>query len=237
MNLSIDKILQNSFVITINEDRFNAFSTEFKKHGFTTLPQKFIGFEVSDRYLLNTFRPIANLVNSPLRGELEHNLSKMHSICNSASHFAIVQHALLQGLPFVAIFEDDAVPVPGCIEKLYEFCSNIPDDTDILRLGYLKSIRQMNCKGHARSNVVSNHFVIENYLGSHAYVVFSKHYMRFLETSKDHPKCDYERINPSPDKIVYALEESLFDQINIMDAPVMHSYKFADGRMKFPKVT
>lgn len=237
MNLGVTEILQNSFVVTIDEKRFGAFECAFRKSGFGSVPQKFIGFEVSDRYLLDTFKPIAELRNSPLRGKLEHNLQKMHSICNSASHFAIVQHAMLLNLPFVAIFEDDAVPVPGCIGKLAEFCSNVPDCTDILRLGYLKPASWHDSKRHVRSNVILNHFVVENYLGSHAYIVFRKHYRKFLETTKDQPKCDYARINPSPDKVVYALKESLFEQINIMDAPVIHSYKLGNGRMKFPKVT
>ena len=186
---------------------------------------------------MDNFKIIADLKQSPIRGVLEHNLSKMHSICNNASHFAIVQHALLLDLPFVTIFEDDAVPIENCIEKFSEFCSNIPDDTDILRLGYLKNYSQTNDPKYIPPKIVLEHFVIENYLGSHAYIIFKKHYRTFLETNKDQPKCDYNLINPSSDKVVYAFKESLFNQINIMNAPVMHSYKMADGRMKFPKVT
>ena len=236
--LSSKEILSNSFVVSIDYRRYNAFVSEFKKESIPIIPKKFIGYELTNEYLLGSFKILVDLKSQPIHGVLENNLSLIHSLCNSASHFAIVQHAMLNDMPFVTIFEDDAVPVKGCIEKLNAYCSDIPDDTDVLRIGYAKNGRKnqidaMKCH-YLRC---PENLIIKNLSGSHAYIVFKKYYRRFIENNKNLPRCDYVKINPTPDKVVYALKEPLFVQHNIMESPVIHAYRFKDGRIKYPPVS
>ena len=238
MILAFEEIIKNSFVVTIDNKRFNAFKDAFLSAGFSEklLPKKFIGYEISNEYLINTFKPIFDLQFSKVRGYLEQEFEKFHCIFNSASHCAIVQHAMLLDLPFVTIFEDDAVPVKDCVEKLNSYCSNVPNDTDVLRLGYLPPRKEMFNKNYKWPEPEANGFIVSRFPGSHAYIVFKKYYQRFLENNKIQPRCDKDRINPSQDKVVYALREPLFEQINILDAPVIHAYRLKDGKIKLPPV-
>ena len=238
MTLSFKQILSNSFVVSINEKRYAAFEKEFSAASFPILPKKFIGYEITDKYLLDSFQILADLKNLPKHGILEKNLRMIYSICNNASHFAIVQHAKLLDLPFVTIFEDDAVPIPQCIEKLNVYCSDIPDNTDVLRLGYstFPEQKQLDIEKCDLDNHSEN-LIVKNFCGSHAYIVFKKYYMRFLKDNKYQPRCDCQKINPTPDKTVYALKEPLFIQQNILDASVIHSYKLKNGMRKLPPVS
>ena len=235
MTLTSSQILSSSFVVTINEDRYNAFVSEFEAAKIPILPKKFIGYEIEDSYLISAFKIVSDLQYSEKRGILEYNLRKFHAICNNASHFAIVQHAMLLDFPFVTIFEDDAVPTEDCLEKLDLYCSNVPDDTDVLRLGWFLSSRERMNQAPLPEPVF-DHFIVKRFPGSHAYVVFKKFYKRFLESNKHQPRCDLDKINPSPDKTVYALKEPLFVQQNILNAPVMHAYRMKDRVVKLPPV-
>lgn len=240
MVLNSEEILKNSFVVTIDEARYKAFVEAFALMGIPSdlLPKKFIGYEISEEYLLSNFKILSDLKNYPKRGYLEKNLNLIHSLCNNASHFAIVQHAMLLNLPFVTIFEDDAVPEPNCIEKLDKYCSDVPDSIDVLRLGHsFNPLREQPAQDLLSSFEQSENLIIGNFYGSHAYVVFKKYYKRFLEDNKNQPRCDYQKINPTQDKVVYALKESLFRQQNVLGRPVIHSYKLPDGRIKLPIVS
>lgn len=54
-----------------------------------------------------------------------------------SSHLMIVSMAKTMQLPFVCIFEDDAVGCINCKNKLEQVLNNIPEDTDVLMLGNL----------------------------------------------------------------------------------------------------
>ena len=122
MIISFEEIMQRSFVVTIDDERFNAFNQGLSSIGISQnlFPRRFIGYEITDKFLIDNFKIISDLQFSPIRGRLEKNINRIHAICNNASHFAIVQHAMLLDWPFVTIFEDDATPVKDCIEKINE---------------------------------------------------------------------------------------------------------------------
>ena len=225
--------MQRSFVVTIDDERFNAFKQSLSSIGIpqNLFPRRFIGYEITEKFLIDNFKIISDLQFSPIRGRLEKNINRIHAICNNASHFAIVQHAMLLDWPFVTIFEDDATPVNDCIEKINEYCKNVPDNTDVLRLGYA-----IDPHDKISPEIILDNFVIHHYTGSHAYVVFKKFFRRFLDSNKHQPRCDYDKINPTPDKVVYALKESLFNQKNLLDRPVIHSWKLGNGKIKLPPV-
>ena len=58
------------------------------------------------------------------------------------SHFELVKMAKALDLPFITIFEDDAYPMFGAMEKMDKWFQDteIPDDIDILMLGSLAYI-------------------------------------------------------------------------------------------------
>ena len=238
MNLSFEEIMKKSFVVSIDNERLNVFKQRLLENGFSEeiLPKHFIGYEISDKYLTDNFKELANLRHSNIHGLFEESLKLIHSLCNNASQFAIVQYAMLLDWPYVTIFEDDAVPEDNCIEKLNEWCTNIPDDTDVLRIGYLVDTYKIKEKNYIPPEIVYDHFIVQKFSGSHAYIVFKKYYKRFLESNKNEPRCDYSKINPTANKIVYALKESLFKQENILERPVIHSWKLKDGKIKLPLI-
>ena len=53
------------------------------------------------------------------------------------SNLAIVKAAEALGWPFVCVFEDDALPCIGAKQKLEGLLRRLPDDIDMLKLGWL----------------------------------------------------------------------------------------------------
>ena len=229
MILAFEEIIKNSFVVTIDNKRFNAFKDAFLSAGFSEklLPKKFIGYEISNEYLINTFKPIFDLQFSKVRGYLEQEFEKFHCIFNSASHCAIVQHAMLLDLPFVTIFEDDAVPMNGILKKLPQYLSNIPDDCDILKLGFT---RPMDYKEQTKS--ISNSFYVRKTLGAHSYIVFQKYYDCLLRTNYSDPTPDESKLNNTSAKI-YNSTEPLFIQINENSDTAVHGSRNAQYYNKY----
>ena len=238
MKLTFEQIMNNSFVVTIDNERFAAFEKGLSTANIPDelFPRKYTGYEITDEYLLSHFRFLKEQAESVYHGLVELNISLVHALCNNASHVGIVQLAKFTNMPFVTIFEDDATPVENCVDKINKQCENIPDDTDVLRLGYIytHTPRAHNYIGNAK--VIDDNLIQGWFAGSHAYIVFSKYYDRFIEKNKLCPRCDYGKINPSEDKVVYDLKESVFRQCNIEGRPVIHSWKFANGQIKLPTV-
>ena len=77
MVIGIDNLFENSFVVSIDNNRYNRFCTLFEKANLNRkMPKKFIGFQV------------ANGVHS------ESGFIKMNNVCNCAfSHIALVKCA------------------------------------------------------------------------------------------------------------------------------------------------
>ena len=230
--------MNNSFVVTIDNERYSAFESWLTEAGVdkSLFPKKFRGYEIEEEYLIKNFKVLEEQSHSLLHGLLDINLSLCHALCNNASHFSIVQIAKFTNMPFVTIFEDDARPVSGFIDKVNSWCADIPDDIDVLRLGYSGSSdpRKENYIGNATR--VTDCLIQKRFSGSQAYIVFNKYYDRFIEDNPKCPRCDFDKINPSDDKVVLCLKESVFKQCNIPGRPVIHSYKFADGTIKLPIV-
>ena len=55
MRLTTDEILKNSFVVTIDDERVQAFNQRFLDQGLL-LPKKFIGFEIDEDFLTMHFQ-------------------------------------------------------------------------------------------------------------------------------------------------------------------------------------
>ena len=224
MRLTTEEILHNSFVVTIDGERVAVFRKWFEDQGLI-VPGTFEGYEILTPFFRQQFTCFKTAPKQDFR--------IMSAICNNVSHWSIVQLAKFTNMPFVTIFEDDAKPVDNLKEKLDLFCSDIPDETDVLRLGYSKQFKRSTSRKFVEAAVPhSDNLIVRNLSGSHAYMVFRKHYDTFIAENKVQPRCDYFKINPSLTKTVFALKESLFNQVNLPDRPVISSWKLEDGTYK-----
>jgi hypothetical protein len=211
MKLSYEDVFTHAFVVSIDEVRYQAFVDNFKKAGIETIPKLWNGMYVSDKYI-DIYR----------RGDprMMTNCTVIKQICNACGQYFIVVMAKVFDWPFVTIFEDDAVPVEGIKEKLDLYLSNIPDDIDAIRLGYLDG------KPPSKAPIFEfDHISSEFRYGSHAYIVFKKYYDKFLQASHDSPYADFERLHYTEESKVYVLKKSLFNQKNIPGRDVIHSIK------------
>ena len=232
MRLSTDEILKNSLVVTIDDERVQAFNQRFLDQGLP-LPKKFIGYEIEEDFLLRHFQMLRKLKREGQDKILHQQFKLIKYLCNNASQWSVVQFAKNTNMPFVTIFEDDADPVDNVREKLDLLCSDIPDETDVLRLGYCTQFPRPTTKGMTISALPhSDNLIVKNLSGAQAYIVFARYYDRFITTNKHQPRTDFNKINPSRDKNVFALKESLFNQVNLPDRPVLTSWKFKDGHVK-----
>ena len=108
MKLDLKDVLKHSFVITIDDKRFNDFKTVFKHHKLSPMPKRFEG--TTDWW------------NSP-----QYNCY--------LSHKKAILEAKKRKWPYVCIFEDDAYPINGIVGELEHYLSEIPDDCAVLMLG------------------------------------------------------------------------------------------------------
>lgn len=231
MRLTTEQILQNSFAVTIDGERFAQLEQAFQKENLI-VPHKFVGYSALDTFLINQFQSLKRLEIKNNTSFLKQELKIFYAIFNNVSHWTIVQMAKFADMPFVTIFEDDAVPVENLKEKLDDLCSDIPDETDVLRLGYCPQFERALGQAIIDNAIPhSNNLIVKNLSGSHAYIVFKRYYDRFIEDNKKQPRCSFKKINPTLDKNVFALKESLFNQVNLKEHKVMTSWKLPNGEI------
>jgi hypothetical protein len=117
--ITLQELLNHSFVITINDERFDNFCKVFQEHGLNPLPKRFNGFTLPN----DIYKDIG--------------LIKTSNHCNcSFSHAAIIKTAESLDWPFVCIFEDDAYPHKDIIIKFQNVLNDIPNAIDMIKLGY-----------------------------------------------------------------------------------------------------
>lgn len=198
MKISVDMLFQKSFVISINESRYDVFCKRFNQYGLNTpLPKLFKGFTI------------------PNGMHKECGFFKTSNSCNCLfSHIALVKLAQSLDLPFVCIFEDDAYPCINCRNKLQQMLDRLPDDIDLLKLGHLGSLKD--------KIVIDNTFEVVQTYGSHAYVVFKKYYDKYIELSNKDLHIDRSSMNKHDDNKVYATSKVLFIQNDKGFSDVLH---------------
>ena len=161
MNISLDNLLNNSYVVSINNKTMARFNSVFLHAGFKTLPKMMPGFiftqkQIEDDSFLKATSQVA--------GKLKYG-----ALGCGVSHACLVRHAYLSNLDFICIFEDDAYPCDKILEKLPKFLTNIPDECDILKLGWSKVYR-------GRIDTNKAHSYGAKSWGTFAYIIFKKHY-------------------------------------------------------------
>lgn len=152
MTLGVDEMLARSFVISINDDRLQAFRRRFSRAGLTPMPAVFRGFE----YRNGVYK--------------DARVIKLGDPCNvRLSNLALVKTAQAMDWPYICIFEDDALPRVDAREALHEELAQLPDDIDLLKFGWLRAIGWKNGNGLQKARTI----------GSHSYIVFKRYYDQF----------------------------------------------------------
>lgn len=199
MNISAEGLLKHSFVITIDNARFQSFIDRMRLFNLKATPRKYDGLCVSKfgEYLGSS------IVNG--------------SILCSLSHRSVVAMAKSLDLPYVCIFEDDACPskqMASCIEY---YLSAIPNSIDVLKLGWTVRLND--------DYTVFSKTLYKNFrtYGAHAYVVFKRYYNRYLQKSKIDPASDGDLIN-GHDVSAYTTIKNIFIQHNSIDT-CLHNAK------------
>jgi hypothetical protein len=181
MNLDFSEFLSNSFYITIDPERAGLFDRIFESHGFKPIPRRFYGFTNMD-------------------------IKKGRYKC-MLSHVSVVRMAKCLNLPYCVVYEDDAYPTNGIIDKLREVCSSVPDDAKVIVLGWQRLF--------GTPEPVSNTFerMTDQNFGSHAYVIFRNAYGEYLEYYSSHTKTASDLIlTQFSNGGIYKTRENLFIQ-------------------------
>lgn len=90
----------------------------------------------------------------------------------SASHISLILHAKRNNLPYVCVFEDDAVPCENCLSGLRNSLANIPYFANAYILGWLRCKTKKCHGGILKAN--------KTVTGSHAYIVFRRGYDEYI---------------------------------------------------------
>lgn len=192
--ISLNELLIHSFVITINDERFNNFCKVFQEHNLNPLPKRFNGFTLPNDIYKNI------------------GLIKTSNVCNcSFSHTSIIKTAEALDWPFVCIFEDDAYPHKDIVNKLYMLLNNIPDNVDMIKLGYTK-IKNLN------DLTVSNNKIFYSDAktwGAHAYIIFKQYYSIYQKIFNKDPVADLSLMNSTYN--ILTSKDNLFIQYNLCD--------------------
>ena len=194
MKIELEDLIKNSFVISINDKRLQFFYENWKKANLPSLPKHVNGIQLSHN----------NYVNKNMHVNL---LCKTH-VSVLSTHLMIVSMAQAMNLPYVCIFEDDAI---GCInikDKFQTVLNNIPDDTDILILGNIK-LRGIK---EVLKNLVVPLVVPKQTFGLQSYIIMQKNYDFFIKNIV----ADYCTGLTKYGQNVYLVKDILFCQYSLL---------------------
>ena len=167
MEFTIKDFFRHSFCITTSDEQYKRFKDRFVDRGLPRrmLPKKFVG-----TYPKHTMKDRTSMQMCIL------------------SHFSIINMASTLNLPYVTIFEDDALPMKDFYPKLSEFLSEgVPDGASAVYFGNLHFIDiQEKTSGVKFASMTSNLY------GTHAYTVFKGAYANYLKVNR----ASERQINP-----------------------------------------
>ena len=127
-SISIETMFGYSRVISCSDEKYIIFKKRFEYFGLP-IPRRFNGIQLE------------KTVHSTYYKTLDFTVPHSMIVGITVSHIANVIVAKELNLPFIAIFEDDAFPCIGVIDKLKYYISDIPDDCGVLQLGYNKDFK------------------------------------------------------------------------------------------------
>lgn len=210
MDISVDQLIENSFVISIDSKILCRFNSIFSNAGFTALPKPFSGF----KFNRNQFT--ADKFTKKLYENKNSTAATYGALGCGVSHAALVKHADLIGLDFVCIFEDDAYPCIDVIQKMQTALQGIPDDCDILKLGWSRI--------YNKKEDLSQKFNREpQSYGTFAYIVFKKYYKEYFRNFEKSYISDHIVMN-NDNVHLYHVQQKLFSYYNSASDKPLHSY-------------
>jgi len=101
------------------------------------------------------------------------NKAKYGALGCGMSHATLVKYAQLCNLDFICIFEDDAYPCDDITSKLKQYLIGIPDDCDILKIGWNRIYNNENALNEKFNQKPKS-------WGTFAYIVFKKYYKQYF---------------------------------------------------------
>lgn len=158
MDISIEELFENSFVLTIDDNRLSRFYNFLRAEGIDVLPKKFMGF-----------------TNGNLGGVENCTLG----------HISMIKMAKALDLPFIFIFEDDAYPIDNLKQKLDIYLKGIPDDAYVLKLGWWYNYKLSNLNNKfnlSNDNTWGTHAYI---IFKNAYDFYLNEYNKDLKLAAD----------------------------------------------------
>jgi len=172
MNIeNIDDVFKNSYVLSIDDRRYYMLCNRLLRQHIYATPRKMRGCSIKN----------SSSVWGRMLNEINHKiLPKI--ISAMVGHFTIVQAAKALNLPYVLVFEDDAVPVDGMAQKLAERLAAAPEDANILYLGWVRYY-----PGNIDKKYTVNPYWRKlsgnpgNFSGAQAYIVFNKAYDKWID--------------------------------------------------------
>ena len=178
-------------MISVDDFRYGIFCERFAKYGLNCpMPRLYGGFQLKNGIYK------------------ESGLIKTKNLCNCYfTHIALVKMAQSLDWPYIAIFEDDALPCKEIAGKLSYYLDALPDDVDIFKMGHLRYID--------KPVELTKDFIRVCAYGSHAYVVFKKYYKDYIDTASNNDfHVDCTCMN-NPGKNIYTPKECLFIQYDV----------------------
>lgn len=148
MNIDKEDLFKYSYVITISDQKYKRITDYFTKAQLKP-PHRFNGFQIQNR-------------------NFQKNLN-----C-TISHIALIKMADTLNFPFICIYEDDAVPHKNILSLLNKYLTDIPDDTEVLKLGRMRVFA--NTK-----KLITDKFIKIKARGAQAYIVFKSGYKNILK--------------------------------------------------------
>jgi len=187
MKISVDELVENSFVISVNEERLRFFLEQWRSAGLPGAPRHVRGLQLG----------LSHMYTDMMKCDIQ---TKTH-ISAMSTHMMIISMARAMGLPFACVFEDDAVGREDVRLSLPAALEAAPDDADVLILG--------NCRLFGVRRDLGNGFVEPTRsFGMQSYVCARKNYDYFL----DHIKSDFHTGLTGYGRNVYLAKDILFCQ-------------------------
>lgn len=196
MKIKLEDFYKYSYCISISDDRYKQFYEVFTKCGIQ-VPKRFNGIQFK-------------LKNHP------GCIISSNAFNCSLTHYMLVRLAQFNDFPFIVIFEDDACPLKNISQKLSLYLENIPDNCDILKLGYTKQF--------GKSKVFNNNYCILDAFGAHSYIVFKRFYNKYINMFNNCATSDNEIFVFYDKNVVLTTNENLFIQHNIQKDTI-HNFK------------
>lgn len=194
--LNIDDVFKNSFVISLDENRLKSFYERLMDNDIQILPKKHAGV---------IFKNSSSDYWKKKLTTLDYLTFKAFGI--ASAHREIIEIARHLDLPYVMIFEDDALPIHHLKNYMQLLLNSIPENADMIFLGHC-SCQDINIDFDNSSwEFLKMSKNPGTFVGAQSYIIFKKAYDKYLEV--------FNNIEFISDRIPFFLENSYLANVNM----------------------